>query len=64
MAQTKMIIHGKVTAEADKQSLIGVSVVEYDKSNRILNGAVTDIDGNYTLKVTGVGTNITYSYIG
>ena len=64
MAQTKMIIHGKVTAETDKQSLIGVSIAEYDKSNRILNGTVTDIDGNYTLKVTGVGTTITYSYIG
>jgi len=64
MAQTKMIIRGKVTAEADKQSLIGVSIAEYDKNNRILNGTVTDIDGNYTLKVTGVGTTITYSYIG
>ncbi|MEI7501768.1 MAG: SusC/RagA family TonB-linked outer membrane protein [Paludibacter sp.] len=64
MAQTKMIIRGKVTAEIDKQPLIGVSIVEFDKNNRILNGTVSDIDGNYTLKVSGVGTTITYSYIG
>ncbi|MDD4970042.1 MAG: SusC/RagA family TonB-linked outer membrane protein [Paludibacter sp.] len=64
LAQTKMIIHGKVTSVSDKQSLIGVSIVEYDKSNRILNGTITDIDGNYTLKVSGVGTTVTYSYIG
>ncbi|HEY6913511.1 MAG TPA: SusC/RagA family TonB-linked outer membrane protein, partial [Paludibacter sp.] len=64
-AQTKMIVHGKVISGTDKQPLIGVSVAEYDKSNRILNGAVTDLDGNYTLKISGgVGTTITYSYIG
>jgi len=64
MAQSKIIIRGKVISGSDKQPLIGVSVAEYDKNNRILNGVVTDIDGNYTLKISGgIGSIISYSYI-
>jgi TonB-linked SusC/RagA family outer membrane protein len=64
MAQTKTTISGKVISATDKQPLIGVSVAEYDKNNRILNGVITDIDGNYTLKISGgEGTIISYSYI-
>lgn len=64
MAQSKTTISGKVISATDKQPLIGVSVAEYDKNNRILNGVITDIDGNYTLKISGgEGTIISYSYI-
>jgi len=64
-AQSKIIIRGKVISTLDKQPLIGVSVAEYDKNNRILNGTITDLDGNYTLKISGgVGSTVTYSYIG
>ncbi len=65
MAQSRIIVRGKVTSRGDRQPLIGVSVAEYDKNNRILNGTQTDMDGNYTLKVSGgIGTRITYTYIG
>ena len=65
MAQLKQNIHGKVTSSSDKEALIGVSVIEFDKDNRILNGTKTDLDGNYTLKISGgPNTKITYSYIG
>lgn len=63
--QPKMVLHGKVTSKLDKQPLIGVSVAEYDVNNRILNGAITDFDGNYTLKISGAKESvITFSYIG
>jgi TonB-linked SusC/RagA family outer membrane protein len=63
-AQAK-IIHGQVTAKSDKLPIIGVSVAEYDASNRILNGTITDFDGNYTLRISGTPTNrVVYSYVG
>jgi TonB-linked SusC/RagA family outer membrane protein len=65
MAQSKQIVRGKVVSKLDKQALIGVSVVEFDKNRRILSSAVTDLDGNYTLKVNGgANTVLTFSYIG
>ncbi|HEY5593472.1 MAG TPA: TonB-dependent receptor plug domain-containing protein, partial [Paludibacter sp.] len=63
IAQTKMIIRGTIISASDKQTLIGVSVVEKDKNNRILNNTISDIDGNYTLKVSGKGTIVSYSYV-
>ena len=63
--QTKVFVHGKVTAKGDKLPIIGASVIEYDDNNRILNGATTDFDGNYSLKISGgTGTKITFNYIG
>ncbi|MBN2766486.1 MAG: SusC/RagA family TonB-linked outer membrane protein [Paludibacteraceae bacterium] len=63
-AQAK-IIHGQVIAKSDKLPIIGVSVAEYDANNRILNGTITDFDGNYTLRTSGLTTNrIIYSYVG
>lgn len=63
--QAKLVIHGKVTSKSDNQPLIGVSVTEYDASNRILNGTVTDFDGNYTLGVSGSKeSQLVFSYIG
>lgn len=64
-SQSAIIIRGKVTSKTDKLPLIGVSVAEYDKNKRILNGTTTDFDGNYVLKVSGgIGTEIHFSYIG
>jgi TonB-linked SusC/RagA family outer membrane protein len=64
-AQQRQILHGKVTSQTDKLPLIGVSVAEYDASNRILNGTTTDFDGNYALRLSGQpGTRIAFTYIG
>jgi TonB-linked SusC/RagA family outer membrane protein len=65
MAQTRINVRGTVTAKSDKLALIGVSVAEYDNNNRILNGTITDFDGNYTLKISGTpGNKISFSYVG
>lgn len=64
LAQTALI-RGKVTSRSDGEALIGVSVAEYDRNNRILNGTTTDFDGNYVLRISGAsGNTIHYSYVG
>ncbi len=64
-AQEKVLIRGKVTSSTDKEALIGVSVVEVDKDNRTVMGTQTDLDGNYSLRVTvGTGHKLVFSYIG
>ncbi len=63
--QNKTFIYGKVTAKSDKLPIMGVSVIEFDADNRILNGTTTDIDGNYSLKISnGEKSRIVFSYIG
>lgn len=58
MAQTKTIT-GKVVDET-KEPIIGVSVIEIGASK---NGTITDIDGNFNLKVNP-GSTLRVSYIG
>lgn len=65
LAQEKILIRGNVTSSTDGEPLIGVSVVELDKDNRTVTGTQTDLDGNYSLRVTaGSNHKLTFSYIG
>lgn len=57
--QNEVTVKG-VVKDANGEAIIGASVIE--KSNA-KNGTVTDIDGNYTLKVKR-GATLTISYIG
>lgn len=63
-SQTKTVVRGKVIDQKDKSTIVGATVVESDKENRVINGTITDIDGNFvyemknpqnTLKVTVIG---------
>ncbi|WP_092461018.1 SusC/RagA family TonB-linked outer membrane protein [Thermoflavifilum thermophilum] len=63
--QERIIIRGKVTDASSHMPVIGASVAELDKDNRIINGTTTDIDGNFALKVNDpVNNRISISYIG
>ena len=58
-AQNSITIKGQVVDAVTNESLIGVSIQEKGTTN----GAITDMDGNYNLKVAGNST-IIFSYIG
>lgn len=58
------IIQGAVTSSTDGLPLIGVSVTEIDVNNRVVSGAVTDVNGRYVLKIKSSQNRISISYIG
>lgn len=58
-AQNSITIKGQVVDAGTNETLIGVSIQEKGTTN----GAITDMDGNYTLKVAENST-IVFSYIG
>src|SRR4030042_3983934 len=53
-------IKGKVTAVTSGESLPGVNVLE----KGTMNGAVTDLDGNYTITVSGSDAVLVFSSVG
>lgn len=55
----EITVHGTVVSAADKEPLIGASVV----SDATKKGVSTDIDGNFSLSVPS-GSKITVSYVG
>jgi TonB-linked SusC/RagA family outer membrane protein len=64
LCQEQVILKGKVTDRKTGEALIGVTVIEVNQINRTLNGTVTDINGNFALKLTSPQTTVKISYIG
>lgn len=59
-----LLLRGKVIDKTDKLPIIGATVVELDKDRRTVGGVVTDINGNYALKVKDASHKISISFIG
>ena len=53
-------VKGNVVSKSDGEPLIGVSILQKGTTN----GVVTDIDGNYELKIQGKNATLVFSYIG
>ena len=60
---TGILIRGSVTDKATGEELIGVNVIEYDNDDRILNNVVTDMNGNYAIRITP-GSKLAFTYAG
>lgn len=58
------IVQGEVTSKTDGLALIGVNVSEIDDNNRVVNGTITDFNGQYVLKVKSPNNRLIVSYIG
>ncbi|MDR0811854.1 MAG: TonB-dependent receptor plug domain-containing protein, partial [Paludibacter sp.] len=63
-AQDKTLIRGNIIASSDKQPLIGASVVEMNKDNRIIAGTVTNLDGDFSLFISDKTNKLVVSYVG
>jgi TonB-linked SusC/RagA family outer membrane protein len=66
MAQTNgaIVIKGKVTESPSNAPLSGVTMVELNENNRQINAAVTDDNGNYTIRITNAKNQLRFSFIG
>jgi TonB-linked SusC/RagA family outer membrane protein len=63
-AQEKTIIRGRVIDSMDKSTIIGANVVEYDKDNRVINGTITNVNGDFVLTMKDPANLVKVSVIG
>ena len=61
-AQAITSVHG--TVSDDLEPLIGATVCEIDANGRIIESAITDLNGNFTMKVQNQKDKIRFSYVG
>ena len=61
-AQDITSVHG--TLSDDMGPLMGATVCEIDGTGRIINSAVTDLNGNFTMKVKNPKDKLRFSYVG
>lgn len=63
-AQQKVIIRGRVIDKIDKSAIVGANIVEYDKDNRVINGTVCNVNGDFVLEMKNMADIVKVSYIG
>jgi len=57
-----LVVRGNVKDEMGSP-LFGATVAEIDANNRILSGAITDVNGNYVIKMSSPSSRIQFSFI-
>lgn len=58
------VLRGKVTDKASKQNIEGATVAELNKEGRIIKSALTDVEGNFVLRITNLNDSISVTHIG
>ena len=61
-AQNITSVHG--TLSDDMGPLMGATVCEIDATGRIIESALTDLNGNFTMKIRNTKDKIRFSYVG
>jgi len=63
-SQAKPVIRGRVIDKGDKTMVIGANVIEYDASNRVISGTITNVNGDFVLEMKNAGNVVKVSMIG
>ena len=63
-AQGSFIVRGKVVLKQTGVALPGITVIEKNRDSRIVNGVMTDINGNYQIKVVDKTDSLHFRQIG
>ncbi|MCK5134978.1 MAG: SusC/RagA family TonB-linked outer membrane protein [Bacteroidales bacterium] len=63
-AQQSKIIRGRVIDRDDKTAVIGANVIEYDKDSRIINGTISNVNGDFVLEMKSLDNILKISVIG
>ncbi len=56
------LVRGQVSDELG--GILGATVIEVDENDRVIQGSITDIDGNYMLQLSSPNATIKFSFIG
>jgi TonB-linked SusC/RagA family outer membrane protein len=63
-AQEKVVIKGRVIDSRDKITIVGATIAEYDKDNRVVNGTITNINGDFVYQMNDASNTVKISVIG
>ncbi|RBQ07875.1 SusC/RagA family TonB-linked outer membrane protein [Pedobacter miscanthi] len=58
------IVRGKITEKATGKPLPGATITEKNKDNRLVNGVVSDQNGNYQIKINDTKDSLHFAMVG
>ncbi len=63
-SQDRTIIRGRIIDKSDNTTIIGANIIEYDSDNRVINGTVSNINGDFVLEMRNIANTVKVSVIG
>lgn len=60
----KLVLRGRVLDAGDNMAVIGANIIEYDAENRIINGTITNVNGDFVLEMRDPANTVKVSVIG
>jgi TonB-linked SusC/RagA family outer membrane protein len=63
-SQKGTVIRGRIIDKSDNTAVIGANIIEYDKDNRIINGTISNVNGDFVLELRNPDNIIKVSVIG
>src|SRR4030042_1240161 len=63
-SQGKTIIRGRIIDKSDNSTIIGANIIEYDEDNRVINGTVSNVNGDFVLEMRNPASVVKVSVIG
>ncbi|MGM0620433.1 MAG: SusC/RagA family TonB-linked outer membrane protein [Bacteroidota bacterium] len=63
-AQEKTIIRGRVIDKSDNTTIIGANIVEYDSEDRVVDGTITNVNGDFVHEMNDPDNIVRVSVIG
>lgn len=64
LAQNETIIRGRIIDKTDQTSIIGANIVEYDDQERVINGTISNVNGDFVLTLDDPSNTVKVSVIG
>jgi len=58
-----MMIRGKMVSE-NKEELVSATVLEVDATGRVMSNALTDMNGEFSMKIVSARNRLRFSYVG
>jgi len=58
------IIRGRVVDKSDNTVIPGANIIEYNNENRVVNGTITNVNGDFVLKMNNSSNTLKVSFIG
>ncbi len=60
----RTVIRGRITDPTEDQPVIGANIIEYDEDNRIINGTISNVNGDFVLEMRDPSHIVKVSVIG
>jgi len=60
----KKVLRGRILDSTDDLPVIGANVIEYDSENRVINGTISNVNGDFVLEMANASNTVKISVIG